>query len=123
MSAVKGTGNKSTERRLQMAMVRSGLTDWRIRPSGIIGNPDFLFPERKLAVFVDGCFWHGCPKCGHLPKTNAKFWEEKILRNKKRDRANSRKLRAGGFAVLRLWEHELKDKIDDCIDRLSCLLH
>jgi len=73
-------------------------------------RPDFVFPRLKTAVFVDGCFWHGCPKHATWPKTRAAFWRKKILGNKARDRRVNRALRAKGWTVIRIWEHELSRK-------------
>jgi DNA mismatch endonuclease (patch repair protein) len=70
-------------------------------------RPDFVFPKRRLAVFVDGCFWHGCPKHATRPRGNAAFWRRKLAANKARDRRVNRVLRAAGWRVLRIWEHEL----------------
>jgi DNA mismatch endonuclease (patch repair protein) len=64
-----------------------------------------------LAVFVDGCFWHGCPQCGHVPKTRSPFWEAKFQRNRMRDARNARKLRQLGVCVIRVWEHSLKTPV------------
>jgi len=118
MGAVKGGGNKTTERRFRSALVRAGLSGWKVRPKGGIGNPDFLFPAAKLAVFVDGCFWHGCPRCRHVLKRNAGYWTEKIKRNRARDRRTALALRRLGFKILRFWEHELSDTISRCVNRL-----
>jgi DNA mismatch endonuclease (patch repair protein) len=74
-------------------------------------RPDFVFRTQRLAVFVDGCFWHGCPRHATWPRQNAKFWREKILRNRTRDRLVTRTLRAHGWTVLRLWEHELPSSL------------
>jgi len=71
-------------------------------------RPDFVFPKSRTAVFVDGCFWHGCPKHGTKPKGNASFWRKKFAVNKARDRRVNRALRRAGWQVLRVWEHELK---------------
>ena len=119
MAAIRSHGNAATELRLIALMRAHGITGWR-RGSTLPGRPDFVFkklpaPPRlrqasKLAVFVDGCFWHGCPLHGTQPKSNAKFWREKIARNQARDRRVSRTLRARGWSVLRIWEHELKRK-------------
>ena len=106
MSRVRGTGNKNTELRFIAIMRTHGITGWR-RGSTLTGRPDFVFPTLKLAVFVDGCFWHGCPKHGTKPKQNARFWREKIARNQARDRLVNRVLRADGWRVLRIWEHAL----------------
>ena len=87
-------------------MRANGITGWR-RGSKLFGKPDFVFPKLKLIVFVDGCFWHGCPLHGTKPKQNVKFWREKIARNQARDRLVSRTLRGLGWRVLRIWEHAL----------------
>lgn len=119
MSAVKGHGNKTTEMRLRIALVRARIGGWKIRPKGLLGNPDFFFPAGKLIVFVDGCFWHGCQECGHMPRTNGAFWRAKIERNKLRDRQTARSLRGDGFKVLRFWEHELTADIQRCIAKVQ----
>lgn len=80
----------------------------RERSSAFSVRPDFVFPKLKLAVFVDGCFWHGCPKHATWPKQNAAFWRAKILGNIQRDRLVNRTLRKAGWRVLRIWEHELR---------------
>lgn len=78
------------------------------RRTKLPGNPDFFLPEINAAVFVDGCFWHGCRRCKNkVPQTNQKFWNEKIAKNKKRDRKINRILRKNGHVVVRLWEHDL----------------
>jgi DNA mismatch endonuclease (patch repair protein) len=81
---------------------------FRYQPRGIIGRPDFACRKRKLAVFVDGCFWHGCPKCYIEPKSNREFWIPKIKRNVKNDRETNKKLRLMGWTIIRIWEHEIK---------------
>ena len=72
------------------------------------GRPDFVFPRQRLAVFVDGCFWHGCPKHSNMPANNRAFWMKKLTGNQTRDRLVTRTLRKNGWRVLRIWEHELK---------------
>jgi len=71
------------------------------------GRPDFVFPAAHVAVFVDGCFWHGCPAHGQIPASNRRFWKEKINRNIARDIRITRKLRRLGWHVFRVWEHNL----------------
>jgi len=76
--------------------------------SDILGHPDLFIPSLSLVVFVDGCFYHGCPIHGHIPKTHKKYWAPKLERTAKRDRRYRAKLRKQGYAVWRLWEHDLK---------------
>ena len=121
MSRIRGAGNKDTELRLIQIFRANGITGWR-RGSKLPGKPDFVFPNLKTAVFVDGCFWHGCPKHGTQPKTNAAFWRKKIATNKARDRRVNRRLRAKGWTVARVWEHELRRRNEaKLIRRLSNL--
>lgn len=111
MAAVKGKNNSTTERLLRMALVRSGINGW-VTHANLPGKPDIYFPNEKLAVFLDGCFWHGCSRCGHIPKTNTLFWETKIKRNRQRDQKNVRLLRGQGVFVIRAWEHSLQEARD-----------
>lgn len=106
MSRIRGRGNKRTELRLITLFRAFGITGWR-RGSVLPGKPDFVFPRKRLAVFVDGCFWHGCPRHGSRPRTNALFWARKIARNRQRDRDVNQELRLRGWQVVRIWEHEL----------------
>jgi len=108
MSLVKGRGNKSTELRLIEILRSGGIKGWR-RNAAVFGRPDFVFPEARVAVFVDGCFWHACPAHGDLPATNRKFWARKIDRNKERDKTVRRHLERCGWRVLRIWQHELRE--------------
>jgi DNA mismatch endonuclease (patch repair protein) len=79
---------------------------WR-RDWPVFGKPDFVFPKIKLAIFVDGCFWHQCKDHSNVPANNREFWERKLAGNVKRDRLVVRTLRARGWRVMRVWEHEL----------------
>lgn len=119
MAAVRGKGNKTTERRLRMALVRAGLTGWQMHPKNVLGSPDFFFPTSRLAVFVDGCFWHGCPLCGHIPQANNDFWTAKIARNRERDRKTNEGLFLQDFKVVRFWEHELTTALQRCVADLK----
>ena len=109
MSRIRASGNKDTELRLIAIFRAHRVTGWR-RGSKLPGKPDFVFPARRLAVFVDGCFWHGCPKHCRMPASNRKFWRDKITRNRQRDRKVNRLLRARNWRVLRIWEHALARK-------------
>lgn len=109
MRAVRGSANKSTELRLISFFRAQGISGWR-RGLPLFGKPDFVFRASKLAVFVDGCFWHGCPKHGTQPASNARFWRRKIAKNQARDKEVTLALRRKGWRVMRIWEHELKRK-------------
>lgn len=109
MSAIRGKHNRTTELRFRMALISRGIRGWKLHAKELVGNPDFYFKEKKLAIFVDGCYWHGCSKCGHVPKTRSQFWEAKIKRNQQRDRQKRMALRREGILTVRIWEHELKD--------------
>jgi DNA mismatch endonuclease, patch repair protein len=106
MSRIKGSGNRGTELKLIGIFKECRITGWRRRQT-LIGKPDFVFPKLRLTVFVDGCFWHGCPKHGTSPKSNTEFWQNKIGRNVERDQEVNRELRSRGWRVFRIWEHEL----------------
>lgn len=107
MARIRGKGNRTTEVRLAAVFRAHGITGWR-RQYPLPGRPDFAFPQRRVAVFVDGCFWHGCPRHGTRPQGNARFWREKIARNRERDREVNRALRRRGWRVIRIWEHALR---------------
>jgi DNA mismatch endonuclease (patch repair protein) len=109
MSRIRGHGNKNTELALVKLFRRHKIIGWRRHPK-IFGKPDFFFPKFKLAVFVDGCFWHGCPKHGTQPAGNRSFWKKKFARNQARDRLVKHALRRAKWRVLRIWEHELVKK-------------
>jgi DNA mismatch endonuclease Vsr len=119
MKGVRGKGNRTTEGRFRAAMVSAAISGWKLNYRQILGSPDFYFPEERLALFVDGCFWHGCHSCGHIPNKNREFWDAKIRRNRERDSRNTSKLRRQGIAVLRFWEHEVRDSLGICILKLK----
>jgi len=107
MSRIRSTGNKSTEVRFARLLWQAQIRGWR-RRSNLVGHPDFVFPRLSIAVFVDGCYWHQCPTCALEPKSNQEYWQPKLKRNVARDRATSKALRADGWSVVRIWEHELR---------------
>jgi len=112
MRAVKGKGT-TLERRLFSMLAGMSLKGWRKNADDIIGKPDVAFPNEKLAIFVDGSFWHGCPHCQRkLPQTNRQYWERKINRNVELAKLNNQKLREDGWRVIRIWEHEIRNQID-----------
>lgn len=116
MSRVRGKGNKATELALIKLLRRLGIPGWR-RSAQVFGKPDFVFPKYRLAIFVDGCFWHGCPKHGTQPASNREFWKAKLARNKARDGLVKRTLRQRGWRVLRIWQHELSRRKDHQLAR------
>ena len=109
MSLIRSRGNKDTELRLIVLFREFGITGWR-RHLKLPGTPDFTFRKRRVVIFVDGCFWHGCPKHATFPVTRRAFWLEKFSRNQARDRLVTRTLCQQGWRVLRIWEHELARK-------------
>jgi len=125
MSRIRSHGNKDTELELAKLFRRSGITGWRrgrkvkisetgnVKPEGgqtRIIRPDFVFSKGKIAVFVDGAFWHGHPTRAKIPATRREWWLAKIEGNKARDRRQNRLLRKAGWTVVRIWEHELERK-------------
>jgi DNA mismatch endonuclease, patch repair protein len=112
-------GNRSSDTRpevaLRSALHRRGLRFFKNkRPLAEIRcRADIVFPAARVVVFVDGCFWHRCPKHGVSPSVNVKYWAAKLDRNVARDRRNDRALREAGWHVIRVWEHECVDEAAD----------
>lgn len=127
MSRIRGKGNKTTEVALAAAFRQAGIKGWRRHvviklPLGprvakregkaqLVVRPDFVFRREKVAVFVDGCFWHQCPLHSKIPENNRAFWERKLSRNVERDRLVDRELRKAGWKVARFWEHQLGRRV------------
>lgn len=108
MRAVKRTNTKP-ELRLRRALHAAGLryrVDLRVVLADGAVRPDVVFPRRRVAVFVDSCFWHACPEHGTMPATNVEFWTAKLARNAARDVESDALLEAAGWRVVRAWEHE-----------------
>jgi len=131
MSRIRGRGNKDTEIALILLFRENKIIGWRrqiqIRGrAALLRGPqikaaqqrrptfrvkvDFVFPKLRLAILVDGCFWHCCPKHSNVPVGNRAFWERKLMSNRARDLLVTRTLRAQGWRVMRIWEHELARK-------------
>jgi DNA mismatch endonuclease (patch repair protein) len=121
MSRIRSRQNATTELRLIALLRSNGIKGWR-RNYRLSGKPDFVFPKAKLAVFVDGCFWHG-HGCGRnlKPKRNAALWRKKINGNHRRDPHVTRALRAAGWRVVRIWECALTKIPDTCVRRIQRL--
>ena len=121
MSRIRGRGNKGTELALAGLFRKHRVTGWQ-RNQPVFGKPDFIFRAARVAVFVDGCFWHACQKHSNTPESNRAFWQKKLNGNKARDREVNRILRREGWRVVRVWEHELKSNQDRCIERIKTML-
>ena len=120
MSKVRSNNNKSTELALIKFFKENNITGWK-RNYPVKGHPDFVFLDKKIAVFVDGCFWHGHQNCRYfvMPKSNTEYWESKIKSNITRDKTTYDSLSALGWNVLIVWECELKkDKRDITLEHL-----
>lgn len=107
MATIRSRGNKATELKLAFILRVAGITGWR-RHQRVPGRPDFIFRRQRLALFVDGCFWHGCRWHCRMPKSHGSYWNHKIKRNKARDTAVRGLLVRDGWRVLRIWEHSLR---------------
>ena len=121
MSRIRGRGNEETEVALAKLLRRHGITGWR-RNQKIFGKPDFVFRKARLAVFVDGCFWHACPKHSNIPASNRAFWKQKLAANQFRDRQVNRTLRKNGWRVVRIWEHDLAKRGEVCVRRIQAAM-
>lgn len=116
MAAIKSR-DTGPELRLRKALFAAGFR-FRLREK-IFGSPDMVFRRQKVAVFVDGCFWHGCPDCYQKPVSNHDFWEKKVETNMKRDRTVNEALRKEGWRVVRIWEHDIRKNLNDVLNRIQ----
>ena len=121
MAQVRSQRNRSTEWRLRARLIRSGICGWQLNAPDIPGKPDFVFRSERLLLFVDGCYWHGCPKCYRRPSTNRDYCDAKVARNRARDTKTSARLKRDGWRVIRIWEHQLSD-IDSVLRRVRSVL-
>lgn len=119
MSRIRSTDTKP-EIELRKELWHSG-TRCRI-VSKLPGKPDVILPSARVAVFVDGCFWHGCPIHGRQPNTDAGYWSEKLRRNALRDITVTQEFSDAEWTVLRLWEHEIDSDLDRVTDRVYCIV-
>lgn len=120
MSRIRGRNTKP-EVLMRRLLWQSGVRGFRLHAK-VPGKPDIYFPKKKIAVFIDGCFWHGCPVCRLTPATNAAFWKEKILRNKARDAVVNVLLKKEGIRVVRVWEHQIRRKPGKPVQRIAGML-
>lgn len=116
MSNIKSRNTKA-EIIFRKYIFDKGLRGYRVN-STVLGKPDIFFPKKKIAVFIDGCFWHKCPKCFVKPKSGIVYWQKKIENNVSRDKKINKELRQQGFQVLRFWEHSILKQTQKCFDKL-----
>ena len=124
MKAVKSRNTKTTELKIIQIFKELHITGWR-RTYPLVGKPDFVFPRKRIVVFVDGCFWHGHEGCKYyvLPKTNVEFWKNKIERNRSRDIEERQQLTSMGWHCITIWECQLKPKVrQQTLDALEYML-
>jgi DNA mismatch endonuclease, patch repair protein len=120
MARIRGK-NTSPEIRLRKALWAKGLR-YRIHLATPAGRPDIVFPRSRIAVFIDGCFWHGCPDHYVQPRSREDFWTAKLLNNVGRDRRQTLKLEELGWTVCRIWEHEVEESLDDTVARIEAII-
>lgn len=109
MAKVQSKGTK-LESLLWDALINRGWNFFEKQAEDVPGRPDFVCRAYKVAIFVDSCFWHGCPRHLRMPSSNVEYWAKKIARNKRRDARVRAQLRREGWRVISIWEHELPDK-------------
>ena len=126
MSRIRGTGNARTDRAVASMLRKEGIKGWRrhvviklpptksamsVASDGMKFKPqvrpDFVFRKQRVVLFVDGCFWHGCPRCYTAPKSARAYWRRKVLTNRERDRYQTAALKKAGWRVVRVWEHDM----------------
>lgn len=122
MASIRSKDNASTEQALAKLLRKNKISGWRRQAKDLPGTPDFVFRRERVAVFVDGCFWHGCPQCYRRPSTNSEFWANKIKANIARDRRAVRRLRSVGWRSIRIREHVLRKSPDSAVRRVSAAL-
>lgn len=108
------SADTSCELLFRKALRHQGLWGYRINYRSLVGRPDVVFTKHKIAIFIDGCFWHGCPTCCRVPQANREYWMGKIKRNIERDSKVTATLQEQGWRVLRFWEHEVRQSPEAC---------
>jgi len=119
MSRIRGKDTKP-ELILRKALSCHGLR-YRLK-NKLPGRPDIVFHRQRTVIFIDGCFWHMCPKHFTLPRTNRKFWKVKLNENLKRDCKINKELKKQGWTVIRLWEHQIENNLNHCVKKVSSLI-
>lgn len=119
MSSIRGKNTKP-EMIIRKGIWRKGHR-FRIHDKSVMGKPDISNKKKRIAVFIDGCFWHGCPQCYHEPKSNTEFWKTKIHNNKKRRQSVKYSLKQEGWSVKEVWEHQINKNAIKEIEKISFL--
>lgn len=118
MRAVKGK-NTTLEMKFRRALWNAGVRGWRLHSDKLPGRPDLVFSPARVAVFIDSCFWHGCPAHLRMPSSNLDYWQVKIARNMQRDKAATKELKTLGWTVLRFWEHQTRSNLKSCVSKVQ----
>lgn len=121
MSKVRSRNTKP-EMTLRKALFKAGVRGYRLSVK-LPGSPDIVFPRLRIAVFVDGCFWHGCPLCYTEPENNAEFWRRKIIENRERDERVNKALIEMGWEPIRFWEHSIEKDLLKCVLTIQEIIH
>ena len=114
------TRDTAPEVALRRALWANGIRGWRCHPKAVPGRPDFAWIGQRVAVFVDGAFWHGHPD--YYWGQSGKFWDEKIARNRKRDQQVNQALRTKAWTVVRIWDFEVERELEACVDRVRAAI-
>ncbi|PTL37413.1 very short patch repair endonuclease [Alkalicoccus saliphilus] len=117
MKAVKSK-NTTLELRVRKALWNRNVR-YRVNNSSLYGKPDISVKKYKLVVFIDSCYWHGCPLHGRIPKSNTSFWEAKIQRNKERDKKVTNYYLEKGWNIVRVWEHEINEDLEAVVSKIT----
>jgi DNA mismatch endonuclease, patch repair protein len=120
MSRIHGK-NTIPEIKLRKLLWSRNIRGYRIHHN-ILGKPDIVFTKKKIAIFIDGCFWHKCPVCFQEPETRKEFWRKKICSNVERDKKVNLQLQKEGWTVRRFWEHEVRKNPEQILSKIIDLL-
>jgi len=122
MSANKAKDTKP-ELLLRKALFHNGLSGYRIHWKKVPGRPDIAYPGKRIAIFVNGCYWHRCPNCEpSFPKTNVEFWENKFQKNMERDERKKRELEEAGWKIFVFWECKIKEDVGSCVEQVRSFI-
>jgi DNA mismatch endonuclease, patch repair protein len=122
MSSIRAKNTKP-EIALRKALWKNGLQGYRLHWKKVAGRPDIAYPKRKIAIFVNGCYWHRCPHCNpSFPKTNKNFWQKKFQDNAERDQRKNKELKKDGWIVIVVWECQIKDNMNRVIHKIEKII-